>query len=220
MFVDLDTSVVDCSHNDISVFGQSGNGGIVAFQDYLVPIAAPSSFLIQHNRIKAAGIYEDGIWLNDFGTVFGNGKTTDFVVSNNEITIGPTETGPADAAIVIAFAEGAIISNNRILGNGVFGIAVSGDSQAMVKANNVERVTTDAAPIYLMTNLWWAPDIVVPTTDSTVVGFGNETNVYADPEGYGNILVGVNNIQGNPPGPAVRDAMKRKMALIKSIRRP
>lgn len=39
-------------------------------------------------------------------------------------------------------------------------------------------------------------------------------------EGINNTLVGVNNMQGHPPGPAIRDAMKRRMEMVKSVRRP
>jgi len=48
--------------------------------------------------------------------------------------------------------------------------------------------------------------------------FVKKTNVYD--EGVNNTLVGVNNMQGNPPKPAIRDAMKRKMEMIKFIRKP
>lgn len=33
-----------------------------------------------------------------------------------------------------------------------------------------------------------------------------------------NTLVGVNNMHGNPPGPAIRDAMERKAGFMKSVR--
>ena len=90
----------------------------------------------------------------------------------------------------------------------------------MVKANNVEKITADWAPIGLdVINIGTEEEpILLPTSDSTVIGFGNKTNVYD--EGVNNIVVGVNSMKGNPPGPAIRDAMKRKMEIIKSIRRP
>ena len=187
-------------------------------QSFAGPIETPSSFLIQHNRIKASGSYEDGILILDEGFLFGEGKTGDFVISNNEITIEPSQGTPAYAGIQTDFTVGTVISNNRIVGSGLFGISVEGDTQAMVKANNLQKVTADVAPIGLMTNLWFAPDLVLPTADSTVVGSGDKTNVFD--EGINNTLVGVNNMQGNPPGTAIRDAMKRKMEMIKSLRRP
>ncbi len=56
------------------------------------------------------------------------------------------------------------------------------------------------------------------TSQNTVVGGNNKAN--AVDLGTDNTLVGVNNMQGNPPGPAIRDAMKRKMEMIKSMRKP
>lgn len=217
ILLDLNSSTVDFSYNDVTV-STLAFAGIVAWQAVLGPVAAPSSFLVQRNRIKATGSYQDGIWLVDYGTVFGEGKTGDFAISNNEITIEPSQGIPAYAGIETDFTEGTIISNNRIVGGGLFGMALEGDTQAMVKANNVQEVTAEYAPIGLMTNLWFAPDIVVPTTDSTVVGFGQRTNAYD--EGIDNTLVGVNNMQGHPPGPAIRDAMKRRMEMVKSVRKP
>jgi hypothetical protein len=216
-YIALDSSTVDSSYNEVSVVGPYGYGGFVAFQSWPHPVETPSSFLIHHNRIKATGGYEDGIWLIDFGTVFGEGKTADFVISHNNITIEPSAGIPAYAGIQSDFTEGTIFSNNKIVGRGLFGIALEGDTQAMVKANNVQQVVADVAPIGLMINLWYDPDFVLPTTDCTVVGFGAKTNVYD--EGVNNTIVGVNNKRGNPPGPAVRDAMKRKMELIKSMRK-
>ena len=216
--VDLSSSAVDASYNDVNVVGPYGYGGFVVFQNVYNPVAALSSFLFQHNRIKATGGYEDGIWLVDYGTVFGEGKTGSFVISQNTIKIEPSDNGPAYAGIQSDFTEGTTISNNRIAGSGLFGIAMEADSQAIIKANNVEQVQADVAPIGLMTNLWFEPDLVFPTTDSTVVGFGNKTNVYD--EGVGNTIVGVDNMQGNPPGPAIRDAMKRKMEIIKAMGKP
>jgi len=219
--IDLDSSTVDSSFNDVSVVGPFGYGGFVVFQFWSHPVETLSSFLFHDNRIKATGGYEDGIWVLDFGPVNEAGKMGDFVISDNEITVEPSENGPAYAGVEAAFTEGTIISNNRIVGSSLMGIAVGGASQCMVKANNVEKVTAEWAAIGLLTLNIGTDEkpILVPTSDSTVVGFGNKTNVYADPEAYGNILVGVNSMQGNPPGPAIRDAMKRKMEMIKSMRK-
>jgi len=213
ILVDLDSGFLDFSYNDVSVVGPSGFAGLAAWQAAIRPIVTPSSFLVHHNRFKATGSYEDGIWLIDYGTAFGEGKTGDFVVTNNTIIIEPSEELPAYAGIESMLTEGTVISNNRIVGSGLYGIALEGDTYAMVKGNNIEEVTADVAPIGLM--LLW--DEFLPN-DCTVVGSGTKTNLYD--EGVNNTLVGVNNMQGNPPGPAIRDAMKRKMEMVKSIRRP
>jgi hypothetical protein len=86
----------------------------------------------------------------------------------------------------------------------------------MVKANDVQQLQPLWAPVGLLgVSLGWGiPD----TTYCTVVGGNNKTNVYD--EGVNNTLAGVNNMQGNPPGPAIKAAMQRKMEMIKSLRKP
>jgi len=207
VLVDLDSSLVKFSYNDVSVVGSSAFAGFGAGQRIVGPIETPSSFLVQHNRIKATGSYEDGILILDLAPLNGEKKTGDFVISNNTIIIEPSEASPAFAGIQSGFTEGTVIANNRIVGSGLFGILLDGDTQAMVKGNNVNGVAAEVAPIGLTAN----------TTNSTVVGFGKETNVLD--EGISNTLVGVNNMQGNSPGPVIRDAMKRKMDAIKSLGR-
>jgi len=208
IWVDLDSSVLVYSYNDVSVVGPLSFAGFFAFQTAGVPTATPSSFLVQHNRLMATGSYEDGIWIVDLGPPNGQGKTGDFLISDNTITIEPSENGPAYAGIEPVFTDGTVISNNRIVGSGLFGIALEGDAHAMVKGNNVEQVTAEVAPIFLDEG----------TTDCTVVGFGGETNVLD--QGVNNTLVGVNNMTGNAVLPAASDAMKRKMEIIKSMRKP
>jgi hypothetical protein len=127
---------------------------------------------------------------------------------------------PAWAGIEAAYLDGAVISNNRIIGTNAFlGLALEGASECIVKANNVEQMNAELAPIGLLTvNLGTEEEpVLLPTSGSTVVGSGNKANVYD--EGVNNTLVGVNNMHGNPPGPAVRDAMKRKLEMIKSMRK-
>jgi hypothetical protein len=53
------------------------------------------------------------------------------------------------------------------------------------------------------------------TNNCTVVGGNNQVNVYD--EGTNDILVGVNNMQGNPPGPAVTQAVQLRRDLLKSL---
>ena len=205
VLINLDSSVVNFSHNDVSVVGPSAFGGIVAYQSpELGSIETPTSFLIDHNSFKAHGSSESGIAILD---LFGAGKTADVVISNNEIFIQPSENGPAFAGIQNVFTEGTVISNNRIVGSGLFGIVLFGDTQAMVKGNNVDGLAAGVAAIYLDSG----------TSNCTVVGSGKKTNVLD--EGINNTLVGVNNMNGNSPGPAIREAMKRKMEMIKSLRK-
>ncbi len=137
-------------------------------------------------------------------------------VSNNTIQLGGTEASPAYAGVESLYSLGAVISNNRISGeNAIMGMAVEADSQCMIKGNNLQQLQPLWVPVALLgVNSGFPFD----TSDCTVVGGNNKTNVYD--EGTNDIVVGVNNMNGNPPGPAIRDAMKRKMEMIKSIRNP
>lgn len=207
-FVDLDHSVFEYSYNNVTV---DTWGGLYLVQgEFFLPQEA-SQFLIQHNTFNAAYSI-DGILAADYGPPRGRGKTADYVIRDNRIQLAGSEVTPAWAGIEAVFLDGAVISNNRILGGSTVGIALEGASQCMIKANNMENLNADWARIGLLT-----ADIY-PSHDTTVVGFGQKANVYD--EGFNNTLVGINNMQGNPPGPAIRDAMKRKMEMIKSIRKP
>ena len=218
-FLDMAHSVVDFSYNDVEVSAYPW-AGVLAGQGYAWIPQESSQFLIRHNTIKATGGYVDGVWAIDLGPPLGLGKTADFVISDNTVQVAGSEVDPAWAGIEAVYAVDAVISNNRISGeNALMGIALAGAFQCLVKANNVQKVDADLAPIGLLTvNIGTEEEpILVPTSDSTVVGFGKKTNVYD--EGVNNTLVGVNNMH-NPPGPAIRDAMKRKMEIIKSMRKP
>jgi parallel beta-helix repeat protein len=205
-FLDLDHSVVEFSYNDVEASSYPWAGILVGQGFQWIPQES-SQILIRHNEIKVKGGYVDGIWAVDYGPPSGLGKTADFVIRDNTIQIASFEVDPAWAGIEALFLDGAVIANNRILGSSTVGIALEGASQCMVKGNNVNGLAADFVAIYFDSG----------TSNSTVVGSGKETNVYD--EGINNTLVSVNNMKGNPPGPAIRDAMKRKMEIIKSIRR-
>jgi parallel beta-helix repeat protein len=211
--VPLGNSHIEISYNNLEPNANPWSGVLVYQDGWWIP-QEPSQFIIKHNTIKVTGAWVRGIWAGDFGPPNGLGKSADFVICDNTIQIAGSGTDPALAGLAgidALYADGAVISNNRILGNSTVGIALEGASQCMVKANNVEKLNADWVPIALLTADY-------PTHDSTVVGSGKKTNVYD--EGINNTLVGVNNMQGNPPGPAIRDTMKRKIEMIKSIRRP
>jgi parallel beta-helix repeat protein len=214
-FIDLDHSVFEYSYNNVTVGGYPAAGVIVA-QGLIGLPQEPSQVLIQHNTFKATAGWEDGIWVVDLGPPSGVGKTADFVVSDNTIEIASSEADPAWAGIDAVFAVGAVISNNRVSGsNALIGIAAEGSSQCMVLGNNVQQLNALWAPVALVTTDWgWGP---MNTSYCTVVGGNSKTNVYD--EGTKNVLVGVNNMQGNPPGPAIKEAMQRKRDLLESLRR-
>ena len=216
-FIDLEDSVFEYAYNNVAVDPWAG---LLVWQGDLFLPQNPSQFLIQHNTFNVMGSYVDGIWPIDAGPVVGWGKTADFVIRDNTIQIAGSEVDPAWAGIEALGLDEAIILNNRIVGYSTLGISLEGATNCLVKGNNIQKVDADLASLGLLSyNIGTAEEpILVPTSDSTVVGFGNKTNVYD--EGVNNTFVGVNNMQGNPPGPAVRDAIKRKMEMIKSMRKP
>jgi len=207
-FLDLDQSVFEYSYNNVAVADYPAAGVLVAQGLFALP-REPSQFLIQHNTFKATGGYEDGIWIADVGPASGVGKKGDFVITNNVIQIGGSEAGPAYAGIQSDGTVGTVISNNRISGSGLWGIAMEGDTGCTLLGNNVARVTAEGAGIGLLMG-WWG----TPTSNCTVVGGSNKANVYD--EGISNIVVGVNNMQSNPPGDAIKEAMQGKHDLLKS----
>ena len=209
--LDLDSSSVDFSYNDASALGPTAFAGFMVIQYWAVPIETASSFLVSHNRLKAMGADEDAIFVADCAPWYGEGKSGDFVISHNDITLEPRGDRIASDGIESYQTDGSIISNNRIVGSGWTGIAIWEDTRDVIIANNVENVT---AEFFYPTQIC----LMDMTNNCTVVGFGNKTNVYD--EGVNNNLVGVNSMQGYTPGPAIRDAMKRKMEMIKSMRKP
>jgi hypothetical protein len=212
-FLDLGHSAVEYSYNKVTVSDYPW-AGVLAGQGYAWIPQESSQFLVQHNTIKTTGGYVDGIWAVDFGPPSGLGKTADFVISDNTIQLAGSETDPAWAGVEAVLTVDAVISNNRISGgNALLGIAAEGSSQCMLLGNNLQQLEPLWAPVGLLGASLDTQD----TAYCTVVGGNNKTSVYD--EGTGNVLVGVNNMQGNPPGPAIKEAMRRKLDLLKSLRR-
>jgi hypothetical protein len=185
-FMDLDHSVFEYSYNNAHV-AVNPWGGLFIWQGAVFLPQRPTQFLIQHNTFKTSGNYANGVWLVDFGPPNGQGKTGNFVIADNTFVIEPSEGVPAYAGIQTDFTEGTIISNNRIVGSGLYGIVLEGDTHAMVLLNDVEHVTADVAPIGLTVNEWFYPNLF-PTSNCIVIG-SPKTNVLD--QGVNNILVGV-----------------------------
>jgi parallel beta-helix repeat protein len=95
-----------------------------------------------------------------------------------------------------------VVSNNRVSVTGQFGIDTYMGSGCVLLGNNVADTNAAVAPIGL---LW--------SNGCTVVGGNNEANVLD--LGSDNTLVGVNNMQGNPPGPAIKEAIESKLELLR-----
>jgi parallel beta-helix repeat protein len=164
---------------------------------------AAATYTIQHNSIRVSGDFNAGIVINDF-----NVPQSQFAVSNNDISFGNC---PGCEGVFIEFAKDAVISNNKLSGTAQDGIHILASDGCMVKANNLQTLGPTWAGIVLDTDYSDTPNI--PTTNCTVVGGNPKDTVWVDPESTGNTIVGVNNMHGNPPGSAVRDAMRWKKQM-------
>jgi hypothetical protein len=162
----------------------------------LTPSLSPSKWLISHNTLSVS-IFADGIGLMDDTST----KSIEAVVSHNKISLDNTEWG----GIWTSGLQDAFICNNIICGIGAYGIGCAFPYNNLMLGNNVQNV--DAS---------WAPIFLYRASECVIVGGSTKTNV-ADIAGYNNIIVGMNNMQGNSPGQEIQEAMEQKRALIQSF---
>jgi hypothetical protein len=207
----FENSSSEVSHNNMV---RTNWVGIGLNQACCGPSQTSSKFVVQHNNITVLPTYgsyygywwPDGIDLIDYDWPpdYPQSVKSEFVVSDNTIQLA-NDTGAGVYALQDA---GSIIANNRISGTGWAALFLDGSTRDTLIGNNVQHHTSEVegmAPITLWFN----------TSLSTVVGGPNAAN--AVDWGANNTLVGVNNMRGNPPGPAVLDALKRKMKLVNSV---
>jgi len=202
---DPDGSSIEFSHNEIVDVAPEGTG-VLALQSnrpsaFDFPWPSPSQYLIRQNTLRVSGLV-DAISLMDLGPAFGEGAKVHAVVSQNRIYL---EDGLWGGVWALG-AQDVLVANNRISGSGLAGIyfgfdGVSSSGWTMI-GNNVQKLEAGVASI------WLGPD----SSHCTVVGGSTKTNVLD--EGTDNIIVGVNNMGGNPPGPAIREAMERKLEIL------
>jgi hypothetical protein len=213
--MNISNSTVEVSYLDAS----GVDGGVYLLQGAdaawgndlgeLVPesLPEPSSFVFQHNRISS----EYGGWYTAFELWNAGGELGqslgNVVISNNKINVVDHE--PPFEGIFSYFVDSAQVTNNRISGRGVAGIWVEPYGTPangwLLQGNNLNTFDAEFAQIYLGTG----------TSNCTVVGGNTRGNVFD--EGINNILVGVNNQGGNPPGPTLRDALEQKREAIKAL---
>jgi hypothetical protein len=163
---------------------------------------------VSHNYINILGNPADGACLIDYSNIIFGTKSMNAVVTQNTISMEDTDYG----GVFGLFLQDGIILNNRISGTGAAGIYSFGGSGWVIKGNNVHDVNAFVAPI------WLGPG----TFDCTVVGGSVKTSVldWSDNpstpyyDGY-NILVGVNNMQGNAPGEDICTAMEQRSDMKK-----
>ena len=105
---------------------------------------------------------------------------------------------------IVANGKDILVTSNKVKGEGFAGISSNWGDGIKIIGNNVQNFTPIELPEY---GLVGAPIYLNPDTrNCVVVGGSNQTNVMDF--GTDNILTGVNTLHGNPPGPAISDAMR------------
>ncbi|MFX1346121.1 MAG: hypothetical protein ACFFBC_08100 [Promethearchaeota archaeon] len=170
--------------------------GIWAWQAGIIVPPSPSQWKITHNTIKVS-LLADGIGLMDNLP----SKSLEAVVSYNKIVLDDTNWG----GIWTEGMRDTFISNNIIHGTGAYGIGCLFPYNNLMLGNNVQNI--DAS---------WAPIFLYGASECVIVGGSTKTNV-ADNAGSNNIIVGMNNMQGNSPGQEIQEAMEQKKELIRSF---
>jgi len=197
---DVSNSAIEISYNDII---ETATAGSVIYQGSIVsPLSLELSKVLIHNNHYKIIDECDAIWIVDYGHYTGNPKMNISVYNN----IMELETAEWYGGIWITSVSGAIITNNIISGNGYYGIYSNYGSGLFIKGNNLQNLNAQLAPILL------SP----ATSNSMVIGGSNLTNVLD--YGTDNILTGVNNMEADPIGPVVYDAMMYKKELLKTFK--
>jgi len=204
---DHDDSSIEFSYNEVTDVAPTGVGVLAQQSNRPVAFGYPwpalSRYLISHNTLRVAGPV-DAVAIVDLSSLFGPGKRLDAVVSHNQFHL-QSEVDIWGGIVGLGVQE-ALVANNKFSGLaaagvylGVHGIPTGGWT---ILGNNVEQLEARIAPIWLG----------MASHNCTVVGGDAQTNVWN--MGTGNILTGVNNMQGNPPGPEIQEAMKKKIEIL------
>ncbi|MFX1326639.1 MAG: hypothetical protein ACFE91_00655 [Promethearchaeota archaeon] len=170
--------------------------GIWVWQAGIMVTPSLSQWLITHNTLKVS-FSADGMGLIDDLP----DKTLEAVVSYNKIVLDDTIFG----GIWTAGLRDAFISNNIIRGTGDYGIGCLFAHNNLILGNNVQNADVS-----------WAHIALLRSSECVIVGGSTKTNVL-DFMGTNNLIVGMNNMQGNPPGPEIQEAMEQKKELLQSF---
>jgi hypothetical protein len=204
---DHDNSSIEFSHNEVTAIAPYG-AGVVAQQterpwEYSYPWPAPTQYLIRQNTLDVAGPV-DAIAIMDLGPAFGEGAKVHAVVSQNRLRLD-LAAGLCGGIWALG-AQEVLVTSNQFAGSAgagiYFGFQGLPSSGWTMIGNNVQNLDADVASI------WLGED----TSHCTVVGGSSKANVLD--EGEDNIIAGVNNMGGNPPGPEIREAMQRKLEIL------
>jgi hypothetical protein len=198
---DFSNSTVDIQHNSIhnaTWYGVYIENGVQAMLGWdLGPhgeLPEPSIVNISHNSISVTET-GDGIGIADWGFLAGETTIENAVIGNNIISLEGTTYG----AIFGIGASGIKVLNNRVFGQGAFGIyaGLSDDPVAnwVLVGNNLQNANTEYPSIIL------GPS----TSNFTVVGGHNSANVLD--LGSNNVITGINVSRDTNLGQLVHDAM-------------
>ena len=210
----------EITRNEISAHGDGvdwgSGGGIWIWAGTGLPDGSvllpplPSKLSITNNEVEATQ-WSNGIVLSDWDF---NTYTTQRLLSGSFISQNKVTGKMTWCLICTDCNQDLTVANNQVRGDGAWGIVDFGDgSNWLIKGNNVQHFSTMDNP--------WPPfgAIVLDelTTGCTVVG-GNVKDNVTD-LGTGNILVGVNNMGGNPPGLSIRTSMKNRVDFKSMFRK-
>jgi hypothetical protein len=136
----LGNSIVEVSHNTVAT-GIYASIGVFPWCCWLP--TKPSLFLIHDNIFQPTGVYADGIFLLDDPT----NKWIYAQIYNNTVEAQDIGYGGIDAFSTRA----TTIANNKIVGNGAYGIGIWDGTYAAVLGNDVTNFTAspDLAQIML-----------------------------------------------------------------------
>lgn len=186
-----------------------------------VPLPGLSRFVITHNDFRLQRItgFSNGVEIVDLPVaLFGRAaKTADVLVAWNSFDAAPGNgTRGVFAAVDGYGAADCLVQSNLIRGRyDVAAIALGYDDSPpgfpgigfTIKGNNLQQASGGFARILL------GP----VSSDNVVVGGSNKTNVLD--VGSNNSVTGVSNMNGNAPGPALREAAERRRALLEASSR-
>jgi hypothetical protein len=175
----------------------------------LPPPTEPSYIEVAHNQVDIFDHFINasyGMFLDDWSLRFGVQAMHALITDNTirQIDIGYGKD--ALAGILHLGGKDTQIWNNRISGDFLWGGIVAGfafpgavgDNLSIV-GNNLRGTSAGVASI------WLGPF----TSNSLVVGGPNRKNVLD--QGVGNVVTGVNNMNGNPPGPELQEAIEQML---------
>jgi parallel beta-helix repeat protein len=160
-----------------------------------------SRLLIDGNSIHCIST-ADGIAIYDYSFEIGESCRLSTVITNNKIVLEGTNYG----GIYGYGASDVIVSNNKISGYGGVGIYFYYASGWMIQGNNLQTLDPWFISIYLGSG----------TYGCTVIGGSTKTIVYD--VGIDNLIVGVNNMEGNSLGQELADALDQKKEVISQFR--